>query len=1310
MSYMKYLIISLLILFTSCVGVIKDNNANKAESDNRKSTASFLGIYDGKAISHSAIVVRFKPATNTKDDISYAAHLDSSPIPSATILGSKATIDQEGYINLTIRNLEFNTPYIVNIKAMEVSTERYTPPTESLTVWTMNTYVPEFTGIIKAENIGGISGMTSLKAIWNLATVAEISGDEAFNPEHAVSGYNVYYSTSKEELEDVLNLDNQHYPNISSFANTKIAAISGASTSEYTITGLTKNTTYYIAVRARQSSSPPIYERNIEILSKKTYSTQPVEFAGVATATVPNDVRGFNQVDLSWQTCIGCGLYKIFAKPQYLDSGSINPISDEQYLIQTINDVSTTSKSISDATKLSANQTYKIYIIACKDSNCGWNGSTFLPEEVQGRYISSSVKLTPPIAQFSESNPDDMITNIVQPAGTTGLEKLDISWSPLDTTSGYYTKVRIYRVIDPLGDVTNISGNPNLVLLENDTTLPFGTPYIDPSSGSLNSSSAPTSVRVANLQRDQEYCFQVLPWITGNGLSAEEEITLSYNQRPTVKCGTPQYIAPDFGTTSLAPNCTQQNNGTGILLQWTHPEVMNIFSEYEIYYRLSDGDFAFTGANGAWLNGLGTYKQMSLQPSVPYYENQLLITNLNPSTEYHFGVNTYYLPQGEIDPIREIPALNMATVTCSTSQATLDHMGWKHIMAIGPKIDGRDGSVVKESLAEDIRAPYPDPINGASNGIVWLKWIDYEITGTGLKLSDIDGNYNGYVVYRMLIQNDADATNALDPTYVKWGDPSFSTKLRFNVVSNANGKFAYSSESINADINNPFLIPNSNAFNIDDEITFELIDHPPTKGKIYYYLVKGVLNNVESSFDDPTVKDNVVKVVVPFDNEAFIHRWMANLTNCEDYGRGIGRTCTDNPDKCVDRENDYRCKFAGMGSTEIGGVQYIDRGMHIVVDRFELGCNVSWDACTTADGDNKPCFDTLPTNLVYSPGVDSPEVAYRTNSPMCYYRANAAGSWTVTASLPIGTINTGLGTGVGNFMFSTNAYLPPAGAITQSKQHAICQSFPGRQLYAGQPTIYKKLFSTRDYIIAAAWDEARILADDYHKFEDGQHWLAETDGTIGSATVKDCNNRNLANKSAPTAKNLVYTDTTYCNDGTSVCPFMTGTDGNYSSEHCVSRFGIQDLIGNMHEATSDQIDHTTMIGMSSTIDPSHTYMEKIHFDADTLYTFDTYIYNAPYFNAILGLMLSCSGSSYNSDPAALGTHQCQEDDFTLPSDIYSGSGDFVYGDFGVPAALRKIVHGGWWNQSQIVGRFHSLLYSAEASDNFVTSRCVYEIP
>lgn len=111
-----------------------------------------------------------------------------------------------------------------------------------------------------------------------------------------------------------------------------------------------------------------------------------------------------------------------------------------------------------------------------------------------------------------------------------------------------------------------------------------------------------------------------------------------------------------------------------------------------------------------------------------------------------------------------------------------------------------------------------------------------------------------------------------------------------------------------------------------------------SKARIYWYRIIPYFDNKQISLDPTqsglTNAPNEIKVILPPDNMALMHRWMANRQACNEIERGA----------MIDKAAHYTCAYNGFGAKAKGFPwnptnTVVDLGGHMLIDRFELGCN-----------------------------------------------------------------------------------------------------------------------------------------------------------------------------------------------------------------------------------------------------------------------------------------------------------------------------------------------------------------------------------
>jgi|GEM_PF-821943 len=109
------------------------------------------------------------------------------------------------------------------------------------------------------------------------------------------------------------------------------------------------------------------------------------------------------------------------------------------------------------------------------------------------------------------------------------------------------------------------------------------------------------------------------------------------------------------------------------------------------------------------------------------------------------------------------------------------------------------------------------------------------------------------------------------------------------------------------------------------------------RARVYYYKIVPLFNGTPLTWSNT---ENMLKVTLPPPNMALVHRKMANRTICNEMNKTVDLT----PGK------HYTCSYNGLGASglsfpwEVGtgsGKTVYDIGGDLLVDRFELGCNMT---------------------------------------------------------------------------------------------------------------------------------------------------------------------------------------------------------------------------------------------------------------------------------------------------------------------------------------------------------------------------------
>ncbi|MGK5085346.1 fibronectin type III domain-containing protein [Bdellovibrionota bacterium FG-1] len=332
----------------------------------------------------------------------------------------------------------------------------------------------------------------------------------------------------------------------------------------------------------------------------------------------------------------------------------------------------------------------------------------------------------------------------------------------------------------------------------------------------------------------------------------------------------------------------------------------------------------------------------------------------------------------------------------------------------------------------------------------------------------------------------------------------------------------------------------------------------------YYYVVRPVIAGAAVA---TLAADSEIKVMVPPDNMALVHRWMANQEICGLMGR------------TSDRANNYRCPYTGPTSVNDNGTYYYDFSKHLFVDRFEGGCNYTYSASGNKCGNAYGCIGRVPDSVVTAGSLPhSPPAAVlaAANTGDVYYDRYAAACWIKSAGIWKLADNATLSDTEQALVYSNAPGLPPIPRIFSTPSAQLCASTNIT------PFGTKRLPSRREHVVYGAWDsslsDAQITALEYtagtslnttgrcHTSYAAGHGLTFEDAEYPSSTT-DINKMDA----------LPGTGSAALPPGSVAGPTMSYNDngwkavrtGSYATRNCVSRYGVQDAVGNMPDQVAD---------------------------------------------------------------------------------------------------------------------------------------------
>jgi hypothetical protein len=436
----------------------------------------------------------------------------------------------------------------------------------------------------------------------------------------------------------------------------------------------------------------------------------------------------------------------------------------------------------------------------------------------------------------------------------------------------------------------------------------------------------------------------------------------------------------------------------------------------------------------------------------------------------------------------------------------------------------------------------------------------------------------------------------------------------------------------------------------------------------YYYIVKPVVGTTELA---TTSTDTEIKIMVPPQNMSFVHRWIANWEMCSNL---MGRT--------YDRNNNYRCAYVGPASN--GG--YYDIGQNQMWDTVELGCNY-----TATAGACSP----LTHGCIGSTG--SPNTAVNGTVGQVYYDQSAQNCYISTGGTAWTAVSNALTNSQLALVASNQPGLPPLVNITQTLSQTVCQQFT----VPGLGT--KRLPKHSEQIVAGAWPPS---------FTDAQ--ISTIENGTGNLATGYCNSNSPGGYTFSATLPGALPSPWDTLPATTSEAFVTGSN---ATQNCVSLHGIQDLVGNVWEWSSDQITScgapsnaanictTTAVGTAdaTNTDWYNSSALAINYNgnvgpggaavAAASWAFSAgATYSATDFLAPLGLPLLASvASNYDATVIGTGTGQINPAKF---------HGNFFYlQTSNSPSSARGAFFGGAWASGSQSGRFSLGLINTPADSN-----------
>jgi hypothetical protein len=383
------------------------------------------------------------------------------------------------------------------------------------------------------------------------------------------------------------------------------------------------------------------------------------------------------------------------------------------------------------------------------------------------------------------------------------------------------------------------------------------------------------------------------------------------------------------------------------------------------------------------------------------------------------------------------------------------------------------------------------------------------------------------------------------------------------------------------DFVNGFLKINStDTMTISSATTKTFTDTTAVAGKVYYYLVRPVDSSTRHlTISTPEVYSEV-RILAPTDNYSFVHRWMVNQEVCNSMHM---TTSTTNK---VDPTHNYRCPYKGPGESTVSP-GYYDIEKDMLVDISESGCPyTAAPSCSATTG----CVGIGDPNSGSVPGILN-EVYYDRDAGMCYTHDGT--SWVDYNSAVLTPTN----------VAKTNSALnAPLTNISMAKATAICQARSTATPLANlgvakgattNPVSAPILPTKKEYIAysAAPYGMSDALVTDLE-----QGFSLNVQSRCNSSNANGIDSA-FSDSSIPSTSYIFSLPGTASSTIRSIYTGSVPFGVDASTESCSSRYGVQDVYGNVAEWVKDSM--TCASATTTTLTGAHTAVDAVINVADT---------------------------------------------------------------------------------------------------------------
>lgn len=955
----QFVCLILLSFLISCVGTVEQADPNKtAYFEPSANTFEYQGLYAVTPIAHDKLEIEFYATQGFADGIFYYLYVNDG----APILLEKTTVDESmgGRYRYLLKGLNINSQYKIRIAIINNLAETRSVNEKIITAQTFDNRVGDFLGINRVTKVVG-QGDKSIKVEWIPAKFTGTFAPTDYDPSY----YQIYVTESAPALNHFLGdqpITPEKFPGSGSISTSTDVGYT-------TITNLRPSTTYYVQMRTvhtlwnrlitdgtyTETTIPFRRELNTKFLKVKTDSSTSLIDLDKESLELSNAAgsEGLTKVIATWKQGEGAFAgYKMFWR-EYTGSGDASTDPWDVSTLQTYIGNSQfiqpdqTSFKIPGTGGLTSYKWYQFRLVLCKTSACPVND----PLSPDYGIVSDmkAIKVQPRLAPFSG------ITFLRDPQDVNVQDKMRVEFDAPVTSIGYADELEIYCVNPtnhsiqykmsagaPLTGITDAT-NCNGLYLENGLSLTDNHTLVR---GVKNINTSPAA--------QANYCFAMTPAIRAPGFEAAEIPPL---QR-IVRCIQPEIKVPTITQyPGIKGLCRVDENK--ISIDWEKP-TGGVYNKFQVFHRTINGGDSFRFSDA--VSGDSDYTSSALLDA---NTTTYTITGLEPGQNYKVGVLSVAYDSSANTKIYS--EYNIKIQGCYVPLPTAEFKEWTRIFAIGPKINGLvsptalnripTAAFIPEAVeyngipyevdmstgtpagykvvtgAPMFGATYPsnytEQFDGKPNdtnqsfsksGIVSIAWKDVSLQfmKEEFKTRQDHGNRGtrkfGYRVYRS------------DNNRLTWKEVTDASKLLHSI------EYRYYKRpgalALDADGN-----PERIAFFTDYSVKNVDVTSLDTQARIFWYKIVPVYNNHELVYSNAKPA-NIIKVTLPPPNMALVHRMMANRSACLEI------------DKEIDHNNHYRCNYNGVGNRPKGfpwvmAETVIDQGGDLLIDRFELGCNIT---------------------------------------------------------------------------------------------------------------------------------------------------------------------------------------------------------------------------------------------------------------------------------------------------------------------------------------------------------------------------------